>query len=84
MTTKINDKIRIHLKDSDALYEAVGKAVRESLPTDILDGDECDLLVEGRQDTLYEKFKKWFTYGELVTLEYDPVTDTLKVLEADQ
>jgi hypothetical protein len=82
-TNNTTGKIRINLKDPDALYESIGNAVRSSLPNGLTD-EECELLAEGRQDILYEKLKKWFTYGELVSLEYDTTTDTLKVLESSK
>lgn len=65
-------KFRIGMKDCSALDYAKAD-VRENHDYDV---DEAESLVE-----YYTK--KWFTYGEYVTLEIDTDTNTICVLEAE-
>lgn len=70
-------KIRVNMKTPDALSEAVCEAVG---PAEVdLDDDQTNYdLIETITDMAK---KKWFRYGECVTLEIDTDAGTCVVLE---
>lgn len=71
-------KIKIYLKDPDTLYDAINDAVAE-IETG-LSASETDAIKEVRKKEYKELSKKWFEYGEYVTLEIDTEKETCIVI----
>ena len=75
-------KIKIHLKDPDALYESISEALAGET-FGLTKESEIEKIRESRQEEYMEIANKWFEYGEYVDLELDTEEETLTILEAD-
>lgn len=76
-------KFRVTMKDPDCLNDAIADAVRESLAADErLDADEMDAVGEVRREKVGESCKRWFKWGEYLTVEVDTDAGTCVVTEA--
>ena len=70
------------MKDPDGVYDSVMEAAKESVQeAQGLEDSEKEELVESRKDGLLDKIKKWFAYGEYVTIEIDTTKVTATVCE---
>ena len=74
-------KISVTFKDPDAVYDQVHEAVVDSVRDLPLDDDEKDGLIETRVEKTNELLKRWITYGEYVTVEFDTDAGTAAVAE---
>ena len=71
-------KFRATMKDSDALHEAIGEA---ALATDLpLDEDEREAVLSVREKKLADACRRWFEYGECLTVEVDTDAGTCVVV----
>lgn len=77
-------KIRVTFKDPDALIESLDIAYRaeiNSLMTNnALTREEAEVVAEKRRDDMHEYAKKFFEYGEYLTVEIDDKAKTIVVL----
>lgn len=65
-------KIRINMKSTYAVADAVSDAVENSIkPLTGLSEDEMDSLRELREAAAYVKLEKWIKYKEYITVEFD-------------
>lgn len=76
-------KFKITMKDPDGVYECVQEAIVKSLP-DGLTAAERDMLKESRQDTFSEYMRRWFQFGEYITVEIDTDAKTCTVCEVER
>jgi hypothetical protein len=63
-------KIRIQMKDPDTLHDAIADAVHADTES-ISDEDERIAVKEVRTDKANKVARKWFRYGEYLTVELD-------------
>lgn len=70
-------KVRITLKDS-GVADSIAAAVRSNLPPG-LDEDEAEVIAAGRIESLQTALDAWFSFNEVVTLEYDSDTNRISV-----
>jgi hypothetical protein len=62
---------RVTMKDPDTLHDAIRDAVAK-LPMEGLDDEEAELVREKRAEKVGELCsRKWFEYGEYLTVEID-------------
>jgi len=74
-------KIKVTMKDPDGVYDSVKDTIKESV--DSLEGlsdDEKEELVDTRFEDEMEKLKKFFKYGEYLTVEVDTDTQEARVV----
>lgn len=73
---------KIQMKDPDGVYESVRDAAQSSLgEAKGLTETELEKLCESRRDELDTLIRKWFQYGEYVTVEIDTEAMTATVCE---
>jgi hypothetical protein len=75
--------IKLTFKDPDNPYEDIRTAVNNSLKQSGLDEEEIEAVFELRMEKTMKKLEKWLNHGECVTLDFDLVKGTAKVLEND-
>lgn len=73
-------KFTVTMKDPDGVYDSVRDAIDDNLPSG-LDEDELEHLAQERKEELSELMKKWFRYGEYLSVEIDTEKGTCTVLE---
>lgn len=73
-------KFQVTMKDPDTLYDAIGDAVTKTVNAMLDDPDERDVLVKTRVDKVSEICRKWFKYGEYLTVEIDTDAETCVVV----
>lgn len=72
-------KFRVTMKDPDVLPDAIQEAVsRLELPG--LDPDEVESVRERRAEKVGEVCRRWFEYGEYLTVEVDTEAKTCVVV----
>lgn len=80
--------IRFYLKDPDGFYESVTDYVMDEIEEERLDElrelNLDDKFIDAKRDAIFEKLEKWVDFHECVTLEYDPITDTMRVVELNK
>jgi hypothetical protein len=74
-------KIRVTMKNPDALHEAVREAVAGDMAKLELDDDERDSIAEMREEKTREFCKRWFKWSECITIEIDTIEGTCRVVE---
>lgn len=75
-------KIKVTMKDPDAMHDAVREAVERDVKAMDLPEDEKETLIEARTEKEQAKMAKWFKYGEYLSVELDTETMTATVLDA--
>lgn len=73
-------KFKVTMKDPDTLCDAVTDAIQDQLDM-TLPEDEADALLEIRRDKISSLCRKWFEYGEYLTVEIDTDAGTATVCE---
>ena len=75
-------KFKVTMKDPDTLYDAIGEAVEQAVSDTIGvdDQDEREALIKVRVDKVQIICKKWFKYGEYLTVEIDTDAETCTVV----
>jgi hypothetical protein len=78
-------KFRVTLKDPDCLYEAAREATREECAAIPGLSEEEKLVISQKRevDAITFASKKWFQYGEYVTIEIDTDEGTATVLKVE-
>lgn len=74
-------KLKVTLKDPDALYDGISEALEEDLKE--LPEDEKEALEEIRREKLTTIANKWFKWGEYITVEIDTDQNTCVVMPAE-
>lgn len=75
-------KIRISLKDPDAMYEAVAEAIKKDCSTLVnLTANERAEIAEARAEEIASEIgNRWMPYKEYLTFEVDTDTWTATIL----
>lgn len=73
-------KFEITMKDPDGVYDCMQDAAKEwAAQVTGVDEDEREGLVESKHNKLQEICKKWFEYGEYLTVEIDTEAESITV-----
>ena len=76
-------KFQVTMKDPDVLNDVIEEALVNEVDEIFgLDTNERQALVEERSEKIRDICKKWFRYGELLTVEVDTDAATCTVLPA--
>lgn len=75
-------KFTVSMKDPDTLTDAIREAVKADASALPLDDDEAEAVVDLRTDKVNDLCRKWFKWGEYLTVEIDTVAGTCIVMEA--
>jgi len=76
-------KVKVFIKDTDVLQDAVSDAVYEDLESHLPE-DERELLAEKRIQKTLDIASKWWEYGEYITVEFDTERETIRVVPVDE
>lgn len=74
-------KINIIFTDADAVYDAITRAINESISKMQLSEKEKKILVDIRRESIEEKLEKWIEFGEIIQIEFDLESMTALVKE---
>lgn len=75
-------KLKITLKDPDALHDSIRCAVRAEVERIVgLKNDEKGPIEDQRSEDLHEICQEWFQYGEYVQIEIDTEAKTAVVVK---
>lgn len=72
-------KFRVTMKDPDTLDDSVNEACMRELPEG-LDEEERHDLAESRSEKVRKLCRRWFSYGEYLTVEIDTDAQTCVVV----
>jgi len=73
-------KFKVQMKDPDALIECINDAIEKELEQVDLSSEEIDLIREIRVEKVISICKRWFEYGEYITVEIDTENETCTIL----
>ncbi len=77
-------KIRVTMKNPDTLHDAIADAAKEFIDSlayaEKFDEEEKAHLIESRKERWAAIAKKWFQYGEYLTVEIDADAETCVVI----
>lgn len=73
-------KVKVYIKDTDVLQDAVEEAVDEELKGSNLEEDEQEAVRELRVEKALDVASTWWEYGEYITVEFDTETKTARVV----
>jgi radical SAM superfamily enzyme with C-terminal helix-hairpin-helix motif len=74
-------KFRVTMKDPDTLYDAIREAVAKQVDgSSANDDEEREMLIESRTEKVGKLCRKWFGYGEYLTVEIDTDAKTCVVI----
>lgn len=77
-------RFKVTFKDPDGPYEAIQDAAASQVKAiEGLDEDERESLIQSKADKLTAAARKWFRYGECVTIEIDTEAGTATVIPAN-
>ena len=79
-----NMKIKVTMKDLDAMYDAVQDAVMNEVAAIGILNDEFEIMVELQAEKVRADMAKWFKDEEYLTVEFDMETMTAMVLDANE
>lgn len=77
-------KIKISMKNPDALQESVEEAVEQGQFDESLSPEEIELVKQSRVDETLKLCNQWFKYGEYLMVEVDTEARTIRIVEADE
>jgi len=77
-------KVKVFIKDTDVLQDAVEEAVDEELKNSGLAEDEQEAVRELRVEKALDVAGEWWEYGEYITVEFDTETRTARVVPVDE
>ena len=77
-------KVKVFIKDTDVLQDAVSEAVDEELKNSGLAEDEQEAVRELRIEKALDVAGKWWEYGEYITVEFDTEARTARVVPVDE
>jgi hypothetical protein len=70
---------KVQMKDPDMLYDSIRYAVG-GIEVDGLSESELDAVKEARTEAVETLCRKWFRYGEYLTVEIDTEKETCVVV----
>lgn len=77
-------KVKVFIKDTDVLQDAVEEAVDEELKNSGLAEDEQEAVRELRVEKALDVAGEWWEYGEYITVEFDTEARTAMVVPVDE
>ena len=77
-------KLKVFIKDTDVLQDAVEEAVDEELKNSGLAEDEQEAVRELRVEKALDVAGEWWEYGEYITVEFDTEARTARVVPVDE
>ena len=77
-------KVKVFIKDTDVLQDAVSEAVDEELKNSGLAEDEQEAVRELRVEKALDVAGEWWEYGEYITVEFDTEARTARVVPVDE
>ena len=77
-------EVKVFIKDTDVLQDAVEEAVDEELKNSGLAEDEQEAIHELRVEKALDVAGEWWEYGEYITVEFDTETRTARVVPVDE
>jgi hypothetical protein len=77
-------KVKVFIKDTDVLQDAVEEAVDEELKNSGLAEDEQEAVRELRVEKALDVAGEWWEYGEYITVEFDTEARTARVVPVDE
>ena len=77
-------KVKVFIKDTDVLQDAVEEAVDEELKNSGLAEDEQEAVRELRVEKALDVAGEWWEYGEYITIEFDTEARTARVVPVDE
>ena len=77
-------KVKVFIKDTDVLQDAVEEAVNEELKNSGLAEDEQEAVRELRVEKALDVAGEWWEYGEYITVEFDTEARTARVVPVDE
>lgn len=81
-------KIRVAMKDPDAVYDAIKDAVNAEMKSRVEAGEltkeEARMLADDRMGDVTEIASRWFLYGEYLVAEMDTEAKTCRVVPRDE
>ena len=77
-------KVKVFIKDTDVLQDAVEEAVDEELKNSGLAEDEQEAVRELRIEKALDVAGEWWEYGEYITVEFDTEARTARVVPVDE
>jgi hypothetical protein len=78
-------KFKVTMKDPDTLYDAEVLAVKrdvDAVPG--LSSEEREAVIEKRREAISEVTRRWFRYGEYLTVEIDTDARTARVCGVEE
>lgn len=73
-------KFEVTMKDPDGVYDCIQDAAKEwAGQVTGVDEEERESLVESKHEKLQKICKKWFEYGEYLTVEIDTEAESITV-----
>lgn len=77
-------KVKVFIKDTDVLQDAVEEAVDEELKNSGLAEDEQEAVRGLRVEKALDVAGEWWEYGEYITVEFDTEARTARVVPVDE
>ena len=77
-------RVKVFIKDTDVLQDAVSEAVDEELKNSGLAEDEQEAVRELRIEKALDVAGEWWEYGEYITVEFDTEARTARVVPVDE
>jgi len=77
-------KVKVFIKDTDVLQDAVEESVDDELKNSGLAEDEQEAVRELRIEKALDVANTWWEYGEYITVEFDTEARTARVVPVDE
>lgn len=77
-------KVKVFIKDTDVLQDAVEESVDDELKNSGLAEDEQEAVRELRIEKALDVAGEWWEYGEYITVEFDTEARTARVVPVDE
>ena len=77
-------KVKVFIKDTDVLQDAVEESVDDELKNSGLAEDEQEAVRELRIEKALGVANTWWEYGEYITVEFDTEARTARVVPVDE
>lgn len=77
-------KVKVFIKDTDVLQDAVEESVDDELKNSGLAEDEKEAVRELRIEKALDVAGEWWEYGEYITVEFDTEARTARVVPVDE
>lgn len=64
-------KMTVVMKDPDGVYDSIKEHVASMIGNMKLTGSEREAVQRNREEMIEEKVRKWFKFGEVVSIQID-------------